>query len=144
MGNWLIDISRTQNEEIKKQILIALTNVLTPFTSFPFNKTFIESNLIITNPDTINTNVDSTSASISCTFNKNEKLIFIQPPSLFMIKILFIEFFKKMNEGQNFLKIDDFEELGCIIGNKLWNSRLEINYYRKIFFRITKNCSRVL
>ncbi|RGB36566.1 hypothetical protein C1646_757957 [Rhizophagus diaphanus] len=125
LGNWLIDISQTQDEEINKQILIALTSVLIPFTSFPFNKTFIESNLshtnISTNPDTINTNIYSTSVFTSCS-----KFISTQPPSLFMIKILFIEFFKKMNDGENFLKINDLKEFGCIIENKLWNSYSEI------------------
>ncbi|CAG8648960.1 5272_t:CDS:2 [Rhizophagus irregularis] len=31
LGNWLIDISRTQDEELKKQILVALVNTLIPF-----------------------------------------------------------------------------------------------------------------
>jgi hypothetical protein len=43
-----------------------------------------------------------------------------------MIKILFIEFFKKMNDRENFLKINNLKEFGCIIRNKLWNSRSEI------------------
>ncbi|GBC07899.1 hypothetical protein RclHR1_07760014 [Rhizophagus clarus] len=117
LGNWLIDILQTQNEKIKNQILIVLTSALIPFASFPFNKTFIESNLIHTNPDTINT---TTFASTNCsTFNNNEKLILTQPPNLFMIEMLFIEFFKKMNDRENFLKINDLKEFGCIIGNKL-------------------------
>ena len=39
--------------------------------------------------------------------------------------MLFIKFSKKISDQPN-LKIDNFEELGGIIGNKLWNSRSDV------------------
>ena len=112
MDNWLIDFLRTENEEIKENILIALVNILIPFASFPYfnQKTFIESTY--TNK---NINPTSTNTSVNLT----------QLPSLFIIKTLFIESTKKISDKQD-LKINNFEELGRIIGNKLWNSRSDI------------------
>ncbi|GBC39514.2 hypothetical protein GLOIN_2v1480545 [Rhizophagus irregularis DAOM 181602=DAOM 197198] len=101
LGNWLIDISRTQDEELKKQILVALVNTLIPFAPHSYyNK---ETN----NPIPISTSKIT------------------QPPSLFLIKMLFIKFFKKINDNPK-INIDNFKELGSIIGNKLWNSRSDV------------------
>ncbi len=115
LGNWLIDFSQTENEKDKEQILIALVNILTPFASFPpFSNKKITFNESIPNTNT-NININSISTSTLA-----------QPPSLFIIKMLFIEFFKKILHDKENLKINDFKELGCIIGNKIWNSRSEI------------------
>ncbi|CAB4424037.1 unnamed protein product [Rhizophagus irregularis] len=99
LGNWLIHFSQTQNEEIKNEALIALVNALIPFTSFPIS------------------NKQALAKSISSDIN--------QIPSLFIIKMLFIKSSKKTN-NQN-LKINDYEELGRVIGKKLWDSRSDIN-----------------
>ncbi|EXX67680.1 uncharacterized protein OCT59_000989 [Rhizophagus irregularis] len=91
LGNWLIHFSQAQNEEIKNEALIALVNALIPFTSFPIS------------------NKQALAKSISSDIN--------QIPSLFIIKMLFIKSSKKTN-NQN-LKINDYEELGRVIGKKL-------------------------
>ncbi|RIA90783.1 hypothetical protein C1645_822932 [Glomus cerebriforme] len=77
LDNWLIDISQTQNEKIKEQILIALISILTPFASFSFfnKKTFIESD-----SNSTNTNIDNFNYTSTNTSNINEKLIITQLP----------------------------------------------------------------
>jgi hypothetical protein len=116
LGNWLIDFSQTENEEIKEKILIALVDILIPFATFPYfnKKTFTESTYTNTN-----TNINSTSTNTLARINLT------QLPSLFIIKTLFIESTKKISDKQD-LKINNFEELGRTIGNKLWNSRSDI------------------
>jgi hypothetical protein len=99
LGNWIINISQTQDEKNKDQILIALVNTLIPFAS---------SSLITNNPNIA-----------------NKQLIINQLPSLFIIRMLFIESSKNIKYEQD-LNISDFEKLGLIIGNKLWNSRSDI------------------
>jgi hypothetical protein len=69
IGNLLINIAKTENNEIKKDILIKTLEILLP----------LASNEIYTNLN----------------YNKQEKIIFNQPPSLFMIKFLFIKNFKE-------------------------------------------------
>ncbi|PKK60415.1 hypothetical protein RhiirC2_793343, partial [Rhizophagus irregularis] len=89
------------DEELKKQILVALVNTFIPFAPHSYyNK---ETN----NPIPISTSKIT------------------QPPSLFLIKMLFIKFFKKINDNPK-INIDNFKELGSIIGNKLWNSRSDV------------------
>ncbi|PKY62763.1 hypothetical protein RhiirA4_489832, partial [Rhizophagus irregularis] len=101
LGNWLNDISRTQDDEFKKKILVALVNTLIPFAPHSYY-----------NKETINPIPISTSK-------------ITQPPSLFLIKMLFIKFFKKINDNPK-INIDNFQELGGIIGNKVWNSRSDV------------------
>ena len=113
LGNWLIDFSQTEDEETKEQILLALVDILTPFTSFPNKK-----NKKTFNDSIPNENINIDPISTSNTFIKNK---FTQLPSLFIIKTLFINPFKKIRKEKD-LKITDFEELGCVIGDKLWNS----------------------
>ncbi|RHZ75099.1 hypothetical protein Glove_217g170 [Diversispora epigaea] len=110
LGDWIINISQTQDEENKNQILIALINALIPFTSF--SPSFI-------------TNISNKNINFTNESNKNKQLIFNQLPSLFIIKILFIESSKKIKYERN-LNINNFKELGFVIGDKLWNSRLDI------------------
>ncbi|RHZ77506.1 hypothetical protein Glove_177g73 [Diversispora epigaea] len=110
LGDWIINISQTQDEENKNQILIALINALIPFTSF--SPSFI-------------TNISNKNINFTNESNKNKQLIFNQLPSLFMIKMLFIESSKKIKYERN-LNINNFKELGFVIGDKLWNSRLDI------------------
>ncbi|RIA80716.1 hypothetical protein C1645_838195 [Glomus cerebriforme] len=118
LGNLLIDISQTQDEKIKEQILIVLISTLTPFASFSFfnKKTFIKSDSNSTNTNIDNFNYTSTNKS-----NINEKLIITQLSSLFIIKTLFIGLSDQIKNKWN-LKSIDFNKLGCIIGDKLWNS----------------------
>ncbi|RHZ56814.1 hypothetical protein Glove_396g30 [Diversispora epigaea] len=110
LGDWIINISQTQDEENKNQILIALINALIPFTSF--SPSFI-------------TNISNKNINFTNESNKNKQLIFNQLPSLFIIKMLFIESSKKIKYERN-LNINNFKELGFVIGDKLWNSRLDI------------------
>ncbi|RIA94234.1 hypothetical protein C1645_818318 [Glomus cerebriforme] len=74
---WLIDISQTQGEKIKEQILIALISTLTPFASFSFfnKKTFIESD-----SNSTNTNIDNFNYTFT-NISNNEKLIIAQLPN---------------------------------------------------------------
>ena len=84
LGNWLINIARIEHEEIKKYILIRIFEALLPFTKLSISSS---------SKSTINTPIPTT---------LNE------PPSLFMIKILFMEISKK-KEIEKELEIEDFE-----------------------------------
>ncbi|CAB5365646.1 unnamed protein product [Rhizophagus irregularis] len=50
----------------------------------------------------------------SINYEEQEKIILDKPPTLFMIKFLFIKIYKEK------------EEFGCTLGQKLWDSRLNI------------------
>ncbi|RGB28322.1 hypothetical protein C1646_767971 [Rhizophagus diaphanus] len=104
MGNLLIKIAQTGNNEIKKNILIKTFEILLPLTS-------------MTSISTADTSIDR---------EKYENIILKNPSSLFMIKVLFIKIFKEKEIKKN-IEINDFEELGRIFGQKLWNSRANIN-----------------
>jgi len=43
-----------------------------------------------------------------------------------MIRVLFIEAFEKKKIGTNF-DVNDFEQFGHMFGQKLWNSRSDVN-----------------
>ncbi|GES78499.1 hypothetical protein GLOIN_2v1482460 [Rhizophagus clarus] len=120
LGNWLINIAQTGND--KEKILTKVFEALLPFADLTFS-----SNSTIT-------------TLISTTLN--------EPPSLFMIKTLFIEFSKKQEiekkleikekelekkeiekkEIEKKLEIEDLrQEFGRTFGQKLWNSRSYVN-----------------
>lgn len=98
LGNWLIEFSQSQDKEIKNKALIALTNTLSPFTSFPFSNKQSYTELSSTDTNQI--------------------------PSLFITKMLFIKSSIKVNNQT--LKINNYKELGRVIGKKLWDSRSDI------------------
>ncbi len=98
LDNWLINIAQTDSDEFKKNLLTETSKVLLPFTSVPFNQKY--------------TDTDTTSI-----LTNQEKIIFNEPPSLFIIKFLFKEKKTKMNSKMNF-EID-FEKFGCTFGQKL-------------------------
>ncbi|CAB4397995.1 unnamed protein product [Rhizophagus irregularis] len=56
---------------------------------------------------------------------EQEKIIPDKPPSLFMIKFLFIKIFKEDEVKK--IEIINYKEFGRTFGKKLWNSRLNIN-----------------
>ncbi|RGB30528.1 hypothetical protein C1646_765239 [Rhizophagus diaphanus] len=60
-------------------------------------------------------------ADTSIDREKYENIILKNPPSLFMIKVLFVKIFKEKEIKKN-VEINDFKELGRIFGQKLWNS----------------------
>jgi len=91
IGNLLIKIAQIENnDEIKKNILIKTFEILFPLIS---NETYADSTTTISNP-TVN-------------YEKQEKIILNKPPSLFMIKFLFMKFFKEKKTKKN--EIDNFE-----------------------------------
>ena len=105
LGNWLICVARTENIEIKKDIL---------------TKTF-ETLLSFCNVTSNNKTCTATDTSID-----EEKIFLNEPPSLFMIKFIFEKISKEKSEK----KVNDFNDLkqfGCEFGQKIWNSRLEVN-----------------
>jgi len=89
MGNLLIKIAQMEDNEIKKQILIKIFEVLLPLT----NKTYADST--------------TTTASTLSDDEKQEKekVIFDNPPSLFMVKFLFMKILKKINQKKTKLMI---------------------------------------
>ncbi|PKK64356.1 hypothetical protein RhiirC2_769934 [Rhizophagus irregularis] len=96
------------DEELKKQILVALVNTFIPFAPHSYyNK---ETN----NPIPISTSKIT------------------QPPSLFLIKMLFIKFFKKINDNPK-INIDNFKELGrfAFPSLKIWLSRVLASLVRR-------------
>jgi len=85
LGNLLIKIAQTEDNEAKKEYILTRTlEILIPLTS---SQTYTK----------------STDALID---QKNQKIN--KPPSLFMIKVLFIKIFKE-NEIKKNVEIDDFE-----------------------------------
>src|SRR5437763_11732581 len=76
-GNWLINIAQIDDNEVKKNILIKIFKILLPFTT-PFNKKF-----------------NNTSTPITKIVTEQEQNSFNELPSLFMIRVLFIEAFEK-------------------------------------------------
>lgn len=77
LGKWLIDIAQTEKEEIKKNILIKTFEALLPF-SKPSIPPSSDSTIITPIPTILN-----------------------EPPSLFMIKFLFMEIYKKKRLKKN-------------------------------------------
>ncbi|RHZ76523.1 hypothetical protein Glove_196g120 [Diversispora epigaea] len=108
LGNWLINIAQTDNNEIKKNILIETFKTLHPFVS-PLNQKF----------------TNNFSTSINSIVTKQEKSS-NEIPSLFLIKILFMKVSKKKSMEMDF-KITDFEKFGHMFGQKLWDSRSDVN-----------------
>lgn len=110
LGNWLINIAQTEKDEMKKKILKETFETLLPFTS-PLNQKY-------TNKSTTNISMNQEKISLDDELS-----------SLFMIKVLFIEISKKKEIGidsKNF-KMNDFEKIGHEFGQKIWNSRSEVN-----------------
>ncbi|CAB5194603.1 unnamed protein product [Rhizophagus irregularis] len=94
IGNLLIKIAQMKNNEVKKNILIKTFEILLPLTS---NK--------ITDIATIPT------INISINYDEEqEKIIPDKPPSLFMIKFLFIKIFKENKVKKN--EIINYKEFG--------------------------------
>jgi hypothetical protein len=106
LGNWLINIAQTGSDEFKKNLLIETSRALLPFTSVPFN-----------------TDTDTTSTFTNHILTNQAKILFNEPPSLFMIKLIFKKEIE-MNSKTNF-EID-FEKFGRTFGQKLWNSRSDV------------------
>ncbi len=102
MSNWLIGIVQTENNEIKKDILIKTFKTLL---------TFCE---ITSGHNTI---------TIISTLTNEEKIFLNEPSSLFMIKILF----KRTSKKEEKKDTNDFEQFEYEFRQKLWNSRSEIN-----------------
>jgi len=71
LANWLIKVAQIKNDEIKEKILVKTVESFLPFNT-------ILSTTSTTSFLTINTSID-------------QKIHFIKPSSLFMIKILFID-----------------------------------------------------
>ncbi|CAG8751189.1 22334_t:CDS:2 [Rhizophagus irregularis] len=105
------DTDSTRNNEIKKNILIKIFEALLLF--FPLKSD--------------STTTFSTSTANTSNYEEQEKIILNEPPSLFMIKTLFIKIYKEKEYRKN-VEINDFNEFGCTFGQKLWNSRLDINF----------------
>ncbi|RIA92360.1 hypothetical protein C1645_820785, partial [Glomus cerebriforme] len=91
LGNWLIDIARTGNHEIKKDILTKTFDTLLTFRE-------VTSNHNITTATNTATNISS----------DDEKIFLNEPPSLFMIKFLF----EKTPKKEEKKSINDFEQFG--------------------------------
>src|SRR5581483_6959828 len=91
ISNLLIKIAQMDNNEIKKKILIKAFKILLPLTS----------NEIYTNSTTSTT----TNTLINCEKQEKEKIIFNIPPSLFMVKFVFMKIFKKIKKKKMKLTI---------------------------------------
>ncbi|CAB4439201.1 unnamed protein product [Rhizophagus irregularis] len=104
IGNLLIKIAQTGNNEIKKNILIKTFEILLPLTS---NEIYTDSTTTIPIPTT-NTSINY----------EQEKIIFNKPPSLFMIKLLFIKIFKEKE-----IKKDEIRIWTCI-----WAKTMELTF----------------
>ncbi|CAB4401637.1 unnamed protein product [Rhizophagus irregularis] len=109
-GNLLINIAHTGNNEIKKNILIKIFETLLFFLPLKSDST---------------TSFSTSTANTSTDYKEQEKIVLNEPPSLFMIKTLFIKIYKE-KECKN-VEINDFNEFGHTFGQKLWNSRLDVN-----------------
>ncbi|GBB90788.1 hypothetical protein RclHR1_17880003 [Rhizophagus clarus] len=96
IGNLLIKIAQTGNNEIKKNILIKTFEVLLPLASMKSDEIFTDST----------TTISTTNISIDHEKQENKN-----PPSLFMIKVLFIKIFKE-NEIKTNMEINNFEKFG--------------------------------
>ncbi|CAB4386519.1 unnamed protein product [Rhizophagus irregularis] len=110
IGNLLINIAHTGNNEIKKNILIKIFKTLLFFLPLKSDST---------------TSFSTSTANISTDYKEQEKIVLNEPPSLFMIKTFFIKIYKE-KECKN-VEINDFNEFGHTFGQKLWNSRLDVN-----------------
>ncbi|PKK57698.1 hypothetical protein RhiirC2_797577, partial [Rhizophagus irregularis] len=110
IGNLLINIAHTGNNEIKKNILIKIFETLLFFLPLKSDST---------------TSFSTSTANTSTDYKEQEKIVLNEPPSLFMIKTLFIKIYKE-KECKN-VEINDFNEFGHTFGQKLWNSRLDVN-----------------
>ncbi|GBB93562.1 hypothetical protein RclHR1_21980006 [Rhizophagus clarus] len=110
LGDWLINIAQTGHDEIKKDLLIEAFKTFLPFV-----------NKLSTMPSETDSQTTNTST--------NQEIYLNEAPSLFMIKTVFIETSKKNKKKRNekILEISDFKEFGREFGQKLWNSRSDIN-----------------
>ena len=89
LGNWLINITQTEYNEIKKDLLIKTFETFLPFINKLSSTIPSQNNFTITN---------------------QEKISLSEPPSLFMIKTIFIETSKKnKRDVKNQTKIEDYE-----------------------------------
>jgi hypothetical protein len=82
--NLLIKITQMENNEVKKNILIKTLEILFPLTSTD-----------------LTTTIPIPTTNISINYEKQEKIILDKPPSLFMIKFLFIKIFKEKEIKKN-------------------------------------------
>ncbi|PKY61769.1 hypothetical protein RhiirA4_523616 [Rhizophagus irregularis] len=98
IGNLLIKIAQMGNNEIKKNILVKTFEILRPLAS----------------NDDFDTTIPIPITRTSINYEEQEKIILDKPPTLFMIKFLFIKIYKEK------------EEFGCTLGQKLWDSQLNI------------------
>ncbi|PKY34972.1 hypothetical protein RhiirB3_455208, partial [Rhizophagus irregularis] len=98
IGNLLIKIAQMGNNEIKKNILVKTFEILRPLAS----------------NDDFDTTIPIPITRTSINYEEQEKIILDKPPTLFMIKFLFIKIYKEK------------EEFGCTLGQKLWDLRLNI------------------
>lgn len=92
IGNLLINIARTGDNEIKKNILIKVFETLLLFLPLKSDST---------------TTFSTSTASTPADYEEREKIILNEPPSLFMIKTLFIKIYKE-KESKNNVEINDF------------------------------------
>jgi hypothetical protein len=98
LGDWLINIARTEYEEIKKDLLIETFKTFLPFV----NRLSSQTNSNIT------TTVQTTNALTNWEIPINES------PSLFMIKTVFMETVKNKKKVEKNSEISDFE-VTCIL-----------------------------
>ena len=93
MGNLLIKIAQMDNNEIKKNIFIKIFEILFSLISNEINTDFT-------------TTIPIPTTNTSVNYEEQEKIILDKPPTLFMIKFLFIKIFKdkevKKNEISNY------------------------------------------
>ena len=97
------------NNEIKKKILIKAFKILLPLTS----------NEIYTNSTTSTT----TNTLINCEKQEKEKIIFNIPPSLFMVKFVFMKIFKENKAKKN--EINNFKV------NIYYVSKVHLHFFKK-------------
>ena len=88
IGNLLINIAQTKNNKIKENILIKPLKILFSLIFTDFTTT--------------------TSTNESIDHENQEKIILDKPPSLFMIKFIFIKIFKE-KETKKDVEINDFK-----------------------------------
>jgi hypothetical protein len=106
VANWLLQISEQADEQVKNSILTKIITMIIPYVSL-ISSTLNKSTSIPPNESAIQNN-DSEIG-----------------PSLFMIRMLFINTLKNKNDDSQ-EEIDDPERLGKSFGSKLWNSRNEM------------------
>lgn len=126
IGNLLIKIAQTENNEIKKNVLIKTFEVLLPLASMKSDEIFTDS--------TATTPISTTNTSID--HEKQENIILKNPPSLFMIKVLFIKIFKE-NEIKTNIEINNFEVNIFIYSNFCFKKKNLFNY--SILFTLNRN-----